>query len=262
MADSRELIKKELTDLVVEGFGWITSYIETGGKGKTAKKPTLQLKKPADVTVSDFQYQPWYSRALPLVRQILPDRSAEFEELYSSGKRKEIDYTNYGIKDYLQGISVTQGDRQIIDANTGFLVKFKQQLAILQSAQRRVDSAVSDVMGLLRAGVFDDELAKSAELTKNGYLRAGGTLAGVVLEGHLSALCSNHRIKIRKKNPTLSDYNDALKKARVVDTPKWRTIQHLADIRNLCSHAKEREPEEDEVKELIAGVSKVIKNIF
>jgi hypothetical protein len=45
-------------------------------------------------------------------------------------------------------------------------------------------------------------------------------------------------------------------------TSRWRFIQHLADITNLCDHNKEREPTEEEVQELIEGVSKVVKTTF
>jgi hypothetical protein len=42
----------------------------------------------------------------------------------------------------------------------------------------------------------------------------------------------------------------------------WRKVQYLGDIRNLCSHQKDTEPTEEQVKELIDGVNAVIKNIF
>ena len=62
--------------------------------------------------------------------------------------------------------------------------------------------------------------------------------------------------------PTISDFNDALKDNGTLDTPTWRQIQRLGDIRNLCSHSKEREPTKDEVSELIAGVEKFTKTLF
>lgn len=44
--------------------------------------------------------------------------------------------------------------------------------------------------------------------------------------------------------------------------PTWRKIQHLGDIRNLCDHNKDREPKNEEVEELIAGVETVIKTVY
>ena len=53
-----------------------------------------------------------------------------------------------------------------------------------------------------------------------------------------------------------------LKDNDVIDTPTWRFIQHLGDLRNLCDHNKDRVPKKEEVDDLIAGVVKIIKTIF
>ena len=84
----------------------------------------------------------------------------------------------------------------------------------------------------------------------------------MILEGHLQRVTQNHNITIRKKTPTIADLNDPLKNAGVYDNPTWRKIQLLADIRNLCSHKKSREPTDDEVVELISGVNWIIESIF
>lgn len=83
-----------------------------------------------------------------------------------------------------------------------------------------------------------------------------------MLERHLQRTANNHNIKITKKNPTISDLNDPLKKESVYDTPIWRKIQLLADIRNICTHNKQREPTKEEVEELIQGTNSVIKTVF
>jgi len=49
---------------------------------------------------------------------------------------------------------------------------------------------------------------------------------------------------------------------RQIETPTWRFIQHLSDLRNLCDHNKDREPTKDEVNELIVGVTKITKTLF
>ena len=67
---------------------------------------------------------------------------------------------------------------------------------------------------------------------------------------------------IRKRNPTIGDFNDSLKNNDVIDVPDWRFIQRLGDLRNLCSHKKHREPTNDEVAELIDGVDKIVKTVF
>lgn len=110
--------------------------------------------------------------------------------------------------------------------------------------------------------MFDSELSAASDLLKKGFIRASGAIAGVVLEKHLSQVLDNHNLSTRKKHPSISDFNDLLKNGDVLDTPNWRQIQRLGDIRNLCDHNKDREPTKDEAQELISGVEKFTKTLF
>jgi hypothetical protein len=56
--------------------------------------------------------------------------------------------------------------------------------------------------------------------------------------------------------------NDRLKSASVIDTPTWRKISFLADLRNLCSHKKDSEPTKQQVEELIQGAEWLTKNVL
>lgn len=248
MKDSKDLIKKELNDLIGEG----SSLLERGEENTLKRSP--------------IRYQQWYTKSLNLVRQLLPDRIKEFEELYQIEKRKEINITTYGISDYLLGLRVTQGRKNsswdAFDHEGIIARKFLQQLSILTSANTRIDSLLADVKGVLRADLFDNEIDAAESLLKAKHLRAAGAVAGVVLESHLAEVCNNHGVKLKKKNPTIDNYNQALKDNEILDLPNWRQIQRLGDIRNYCSHKKERDPTHDEVEELINGVNKVIKTIF
>ena len=94
-----------------------------------------------------------------------------------------------------------------------------------------------------------------------GFLRAAGAICGVIIEKHFAQVCNSRSIVLKKKDPTISDYNDAFKDS-IYDTIEWRRIQRLGDIRNLCDHNKGREPTKEEVEELIAGTDRVIKTIF
>lgn len=84
-------------------------------------------------------------------------------------------------------------------------------------------------------------------------------MTGVLLEKHLKEVCTSHSIPISKKNPTLSDLNELLKSNSIIDTPQWRHISFLADIRNLCSHNKSVDPSSDQVKDLIDGTDKILR---
>lgn len=210
-------------------------------------------------------YQKWYSEAQEVVGQILPNRLAEFNHLYYEEKRKNIDSSTYTIKDWLLGIraSVNEftGEKRFEDFGAA-VMRFQNQLSILESAEARFDSSLFEIKQLVQADLFDSELDAVRELNKKGFTRGAGAVAGVVLEGHLSQVCENHKIKVAKKKPTINDFNQLLKDNDVIEIATWRFIQHLADLRNLCDHNKEREPKKEEIEELINGVEKITKTIF
>lgn len=221
-------------------------------KKKLAKMKRLSFK---------VHYEKWYSEALEVVRQILPNRLDDFKNLYKLEKRKEVDYLTYTISDYMIGLVTKFGFKVVADAKAA-VPKFLQQVLILQSAYRRFESSLFDIKQLVQADIFDSEIDAARELHKKGFLRGAGAVAGVILEKHLGQVCDNHNILVRKKNPKISDYNDLLKKNDVIETPTWRFIQRLADLRNLCDHNKKKEPTQEEVIELIDGVEKITKTLI
>lgn len=114
----------------------------------------------------------------------------------------------------------------------------------------------------MQADLFDSELEAAKELNKNKFSRGAGAIAGVVLEKHLTQVLLNHNLKITKSHPSISELNNILKSSEVYDTPTWRKIQYLGDIRNLCDHNKEKEPTKEEVAELISGVDAIVKTVY
>jgi hypothetical protein len=263
-----EKYKKDLDDLISRGnflyFGMIFD-INPSEKDKFKKK---YKKRQWDKIKGEFDfnknYQCWYSEALECVRQLLSSRLEDFSSYYKEKtKRKEITNENYTISDYLQGLNVTFGVAKVeITGPKAAIPKFKQQLSIVKSVKKKFESSLFDIRQLVQADIFDNELDVAGELTKKGFERAAGAVAGVVLEGHLETVCDNHGVKILKKKPTIADFNNALKKENIIDTPDWRKIQYLGDLRNLCDHKKKDEPKKGEIEELIGGVKKIMKNIF
>jgi hypothetical protein len=233
---------------------------------KALKKAHGEKAKEIAKTLPTFgsEYQSWYSEAKVLIKQLLPDRLADFVRHYETPKpRKDITYGTYRIEDYLQGLNVTRGwEKEKVVGPDAAIPHFRQQIAILAAVKARFESSLFDIRQLVQADLFDSELEAANELAKNKFWRAAGAVAGVVLEKHLAQVADNHAIKILKRSPTIADLNNALKDAGVIEVPQWRFIQHLADIRNLCDHNKHAEPTHDQVHDLISGVMKTTKTLF
>ena len=210
------------------------------------------------------EYQTWYSEAKVVIKQLLPDRLPDFVRHYEKpGRRREVSHENYCIEDYLQGLHITLGyEKKKVVSTDSAIPQFQQQLAILKSVSSRFESSLFDIQQLVQADIFDSDLEAARELLKHGFLRSAGAIAGVVAEKHLAQVANNHNVKTHKRNPTISDFNDLLKNGGILDTPSWRQIQRLGDIRNVCTHNKDREPTKEEVQELIDGVEKFTKTLF
>jgi HEPN domain-containing protein len=238
-----------------------------GDKGaRTAGKKDNLLDELAVAAKADFgrEYQAWYSQALPVVEQLLPDRYVEFRELHRGAKPpKSLDPSTYTINDYLLGVKVSNSFTQEEVFSSWHVTNSKLQIQvdIVRSAEPRLDSVLSDIAGVIEAGIYDDELAAARELLKAKHLRSAGVIAGVVLERHLKRVLGTHGVKL-PRTTQIGKLNDALKEAKIYDVPQWRQIQRLGDIRNLCAHDTERDPTEDEVVELVDSVAKVVSAVF
>ncbi|OOE84022.1 hypothetical protein BZG72_04310 [Salinivibrio sp. PR6] len=262
MLSKVESIKKEVRSLVARGNHLYLAMLDD--VSGLPDEITKQLKE-NKIKLPNFtdEYDSWYSEALALVKQLLPDRLEDFKRQYKDEKRKEISFLTYGISDYLYGLRTTRGYQQDVVADKSAAIgKMQVQNAILTAVEKRLDSSLFDIQEILQADLFDSELSAAQELAKKGFVRGAGAIAGVVLEKHLGHVCDMHNLKSRKKHPSISDFYQLLKENDVIDTPKWRFIQHLGDLRNLCDHNKDREPTKEDVLELVEGVQKVIKTVF
>ncbi len=221
-------------------------------------------KKDEDLLKFGRNYQSFYSRALKLVSLLGSDRLDEFRSYYIiDPKRKTTNAGNYVIQDYIKGIGapINAYRKPSFDTHIIITIRLINQTDIIRSLSSRIESVLADLKGHLFAEIQDEELNEAQKLIAIN-LRAAGAVAGVVLERHLQRAANNHSIKITKKNPTISDLNDPLKNEGVYDTPLWRKIHLLADIRNICSHNKHREPTKEEIEELIEGTNSIIKTVF
>ena len=240
-------IKQEILDLIEEGKRLFDSIYPSDNNSNKCK----------DLSFFVSNYERWYSRALPIVKQLQPDRLSDFVAQYKIDKRKEITFSNYTISDAMRTLTHRQGHYGPSSA----VYSVSRQVNMVQACLDTFDSKLSDIQTMVQADLFDSEIESAKHLSKLGYVRAAGAICGVVLEKHFAVICSKRNIIIKKKNPTIADFNDSLKD-NAYDIVEWRRIQRLGDIRNLCDHSKDREPTKDEVEELISGTERTIKTVF
>ncbi|MFW6311286.1 MAG: hypothetical protein ACOC1K_03525 [Nanoarchaeota archaeon] len=263
-----EKYKDELKDLITTGNLMEKDLdfraLSEDEKSKLSNESKEVFKKVDGLFES--KYQEWYTESIAILRQLIPDRLNEFISLYQiDPKRKEISSITYSIQDWLNGVRAGHNNfsgKKYFDDFASIIMKFKTQNKILKSAQKRFESSLFDIKQIIQADLFDSEIDVSKELNGKGFYRAAGIICGVILEKHLRQVCDNHKITIRKKNPTISDLNDLLKHNNNIEVATWRFIQHLGDLRNKCGHNKTQDPTKEEVDDLISGTEKIIKTIY
>ena len=106
------------------------------------------------------EYQRWYSESIALLRQLLPDRVADFVRHYEKPKgRKNITPENYRIEDCLQGLRITRdyGKTVVVDSSAA-IPQFRQQLAMLNAVKARFESSLFEIHQLVQADLLDSEL--------------------------------------------------------------------------------------------------------
>ena len=166
-------------------------------------------KKPAEVrkALPDFsqEYQRWYSEAKAVVRQLLPDRLEDFASHYEKSRANEPSHSKTTkSRITCRGLTVSNPNTfpatRIVGPEAA-IPQFRQQLATLNSAAARFESSLFEIRQLVQADLLDSDLEEAEFLAKNKFTRAGGALAGVSLEKHLSQVCNNHRVKLPKKDP-------------------------------------------------------------
>jgi len=99
---------------------------------------------------------------------------------------------------------------------------------------------------LLRAEVFSDLLEQAEHLLDEGYFLPAGVLGRAVLEEHLRAWCDRAPcVPVDPKNPsqpkpkpTLSDFYEALYKARHLTLTEKRHVEAMAAVGNDAAHNK------------------------
>ena len=239
---TEEVVKKQLNALHQEGATFAAAF---------AKE---QEAEPFEVA-----YQRWYSRALPLMKQLAPERYAEFQ-IYYHGDPKLLwaQAGCYAIQDYIRGReSACDG----FDSRKETVHRFTSQLAILKSVADRLPWMALDTEDQAARSLQLSELEAARDLIKISE-RAAGALAGVVLATYLQRLAARHKLKLRKQSPPARELVEALKEARVLDVPAWSQATWLAEIHERCRKAEGEAPTKLQVRDLIDGTHWLITNVF
>jgi len=223
-----------------------------GEQSKKKRKKEAEIPEPPpEKTRFGERYQSWYSRALPLMKQLALDRYAEFQSFYAVDPRYAWRETNrHVIQDYFQGNGAYEKTVRC----------FKNQLAILKSVSDRLSWRTPDTEDQLLRGQQLDLLESARELIKINE-RAAGVIAGSVLGAYLKKLAARHQVKLRKTSPSAAELAEALKEAKVLDIPVWSQTIWAAEIHGRC--LKEGEgPTKPQVRDLIDGTRWLLANIF
>ena len=219
MPDKRDTLRSELEALVERGETILEAELEVlaeddhsfarSYRGRTSDED--DEPRTPDKIYPDFveDYQRWYSLAVRVLDQVLPERVGEFKAFYSGGPRG----SRWAIDDYIR----KRGEYDVFKAEVTEALRqgLSQQIIFLKAAADRLDAMLADIRGVLEAEIFDTTLERAQELFAKKHLRAAGVVAGVVLETHLKDVCRNHGVKLRKQKPTIGDLNSALKDAGV-----------------------------------------------
>ncbi len=206
-------------------------------------------------------YQRWDTQSLKIVQTLAPGKFDEFVNYFSTNPNRKL--LDASIQDYARGMGEAKGaytDELPFDPHELARIRFLNQLQVLDELSYRVESVLADVENHLFAELQDKEL-EAANALKKISLRAAGALAGVVLERHLQRVAANHSVTVPKQETTIRELNDPLKLGKAYDFATWRKIQRLGDLGNLCSHQRNGNPTKEQVEDLIAGVSSIIKSV-
>lgn len=197
-------------------------------------------------------YQCWYSACRAILEKNQPSRLTEFDSSYAPPAKSSAT----GIKQLIKKTHLSKNELfSLIDL-------IKNQFDIVSAIPAHIGHSIYDVELDVYSVLMADELVAAQYLLKNGFLRAAGALAGIILERHLKNLLRRHSPPIKyKEKITLAPLND-LCKDTVYDVVIWQKVKHLVELRNLCSHDKDREPTKSEIVELINGTDNLIKTKF
>src|SRR3546814_13859148 len=114
MADGFERYKRDLDELVLQGAR-ITVALAREFKSAKDVQTNLPEEELKNLPLPNVAYEQWYSEALALIVQLLPERAEDFRSYYRpKGARKDLRWSNYTMSDYLRGTTVRSYGEEVV----------------------------------------------------------------------------------------------------------------------------------------------------
>lgn len=194
-----------------------------------AKAQMVSRRNPGDGTLQSVdlpQGEAWGTSALSLIQRVFGEDSVHFTNLKGAYERFD-----------------------------GYEFKFQCMVQMVAAAQEDYEGGyLFNMHSLVKAEVCTDVLEQAQVLLDAGYKDPACVVAGVVLENTLGELCDREGIPRGK----LDTMNSELVKAGVYNKGMQKQITAWADRRNCAAHGKWNEYNEADVKDLIAGATRLI----
>jgi len=137
-----------------------------------------------------------------------------------------------------------------------FVRSLDVQLALLESVSPLIKLNEENFRKELVLDFLDNEMEQVKLLLKNDYIRPSGVILGIILERYLKNICSENDINFKEKD-TLQPLINKIYESNKIDwfnNRKKNELEHMASIRNSCSHDSKDEPKKEEVQELLLKV--------
>lgn len=170
-------------------------------KREEAKSEKDRIQATNVVGPFENEYQQWYSEASAVIQQ--SDGHDQLLDSRLAARRAQRDHVGDAEKAFRR----LRCDWHAVFSATRH--PGIRQIEVREQSLRHRATCARDL--------FDSELDAARELHNHGFLRAAGIVAGVVLEGHLQRVAQSRSVASRKKHPTISDFNDGLKEAAIIE---------------------------------------------